>query len=98
MANYEQKNGQFTVWVNEKYTKGGNHPYAKGKGRDLQGNEIEVTLWIPKSDKIKGFNLTMSEPYKKPTEAAQPTDRYMTSATITDAVRYEKGRSRFKNF
>ena len=71
MANYEQKNGQFTVWVNDKYTKGGNQPYAKGKGKDLQGNEIEVTLWIPKSDKIKGFNLTMSEPYQKPTEAAQ---------------------------
>ena len=37
-----------------------------------QGNEIEVTLWIPKSEKIKGFNLTMSKPYQKPTEAAQP--------------------------
>lgn len=49
----------------------GNHPYAKGKGKDLQGNEIEVTLWIPKSDKIKGFNLTMSEPYKKPSGAQQ---------------------------
>ena len=71
MANYEQKNGQFTVWVNKKYTKGGNHPYAKGKGKDLQGNEIEVTLWIPKSDKIKGFNLTMSEPYQKPIEGTQ---------------------------
>ena len=72
MANYEKKNGQFTVWVNDKYTKGGNKPYAKGKGKDLQGNEIEVTLWIPKSDKIKGFNLTMSEPYQKPSEAQQP--------------------------
>ena len=71
MANYEQKNGQFTVWVNDKYTKGGKHPYAKGKGKDLQGNEIEVTLWIPKSDKIRGFNLTMSEPYQKPSEGTQ---------------------------
>ena len=71
MANYEQKNGHFTVWVNNKYTKGGNQPYAKGKGKDLQGNEIEVTLWIPKSDKIKGFNLTMSEPYQKPSEGTQ---------------------------
>ena len=62
---YEQKNGQFTVWKNEKYTQGGNQPYAKGKGLDLSGKEIEVTLWIPKSDKIKGFNLTISEPYVK---------------------------------
>lgn len=63
MSNYEQKNGQITVWKNEKYEVGGKQPYAKGKGLDLNGKEIEVTLWIPKSDKIKGFNLTISEPY-----------------------------------
>jgi hypothetical protein len=87
MANYEQKNGHFTVWVNDKYTKGGNQPYAKGKGKDLQGNEIEVTLWIPKSDKIKGFNLTMSKPYQKLTEAAQ------TSQDIPQSISEEPGNS-----
>jgi hypothetical protein len=61
---YEQKNGQITVWKNEQYEKGGNKPYAKGKGKDHNGNEVEITLWIPKSDKIKGFNLTIGEPYK----------------------------------
>ena len=87
MANYEQKFGQFTVWVNEKYTKGGNQPYAKGKGKDLQGNEIEVTLWIPKSEKIKGFNLTVSEPYKKPTEAQQPAQE------VPQSISEESGNS-----
>lgn len=32
MANYEQKFGQFTVWVNEKYTKGGQSALRKGQG------------------------------------------------------------------
>jgi hypothetical protein len=63
MANYEQKNGQITVWKNNKYEVGGNQPYAKGKGLDLNGKECDFTLWIPKSDKIKGFNLVISEPY-----------------------------------
>ena len=64
---YEPKNGQVTLWKNDKYTTGGNQPYAKGKGLDLNGNEFEYTLWIPKSDKIKGFNMSISEPYVKPT-------------------------------
>jgi hypothetical protein len=66
---YEQKDGQFTVWKNEKYTQGGNQPYARGKGKDDQGREVEVTLWIPKSDKIKGFNLTIGKPYQSQGQA-----------------------------
>lgn len=69
---YEPKNGQITIWKNEKYVKGGNLPYASGKGLDLNGKEHQYTLWIPKSDKIKGFNLTISEPYVKPTPEATP--------------------------
>lgn len=38
-----------------------------------------------------------NEHYNSEALGAQ-TDRYMTSASITDAVRYENGRSRFKNF
>ena len=60
---YEIKNGQGTIWHNDKYVKDGNQPYAKGKAKDLQGNDIDITLWIPKSDKIKGFNVTISEPF-----------------------------------
>ena len=59
MSNYEQKNGTGTIWKNEKYVPGGNQPYAKGVIKDLNGNDVDVALWIPKSDKIKGFNMTM---------------------------------------
>ena len=61
---YEQKNGQITVWKNEKFVQGGTQPYAKGTGKDLQGNDIDVALWIPKSERVKGFNLTITTPYK----------------------------------
>lgn len=69
---YEQKNGTGTVWKNDKYTVGGNQPYAKGTVKDLNGNDLDIALWIPKSDKIKGFNVTIQEPYVKPKESAQP--------------------------
>ena len=67
MDNYEQKNGTGVVWKNDKYTKGGNQPYAKGIIKGLNGEELDVALWIPKSEKIKGFNLTMRL-YEKPQE------------------------------
>jgi hypothetical protein len=62
---YEPKNGELTVWKNDKYVTGGNQPYAKGTGLDLNGVEIDVALWMPKSDKVKGFNLTIKPAYKK---------------------------------
>ena len=65
MSNYEQKNGTGTAFKNEKYVQGGNQPYAKGSFLDLNGNRYDIAIWIPKSDKVKGFNLTVSEPYKK---------------------------------
>jgi hypothetical protein len=69
---YEPKDGQITVWKNEKYEKGGNQPYARGKGKDHRGNEVEITLWIPKSEKVKGFNLTIAEPWNKEQTAVIP--------------------------
>ena len=64
MSNYTHKPGQGTIFKNEKYIKGGNQPYAKGKVIDPSGNEWDATLWIPKSDKIKGFNITLSEKWQ----------------------------------
>lgn len=66
MDNYEQKNGTGVVWKNDKYTKGGNQPYAKGIIKGLNGEELDVALWIPKSERIKGFNLTMKLYEKRP--------------------------------
>ena len=61
MSEHKPKLGDITLWKNEKYEVGGNQPYARGKGVDLNGTNIEVTLWIPKSDKMmdRAFNLTM---------------------------------------
>ena len=76
MDNYEQKNGTGVAWKNDKYTKGGNHPYAKGIIKGLNGEDLDVALWIPKSEKIKGFNLTM-KPYEKrpmPETSLDPQD------------------------
>ena len=66
MDNYEQKNGTGVLWKNDKYEKGGNHPYAKGIIKVLNGEDLDVVLWIPKSEKIKGFNLTMKLYEKRP--------------------------------
>lgn len=60
---YEIKNGQGTAFKNDKYEKGGTQPYARGRFKTPEGKEYDITLWIPKSDKIKGFNLTIQEPY-----------------------------------
>ncbi len=46
--------------------------YIKG----LTGEDLDVALWVPKSDKIKCFNLTM-KPYDKPQE---PKGEYTTGA------------------
>ena len=81
MSNYEQKNGTGVVWKNEKYEKGGKYPYAKGIIKGLNGEDLDVALWIPKSDKIKGFNLTM-KPYEKPQE---PKGEYTTSAPAEES-------------
>lgn len=61
---YEQKNGELTVWKHKLYETGGKYPYATGTGKDQNGNDIEVVLWIPKSEKITGFNVVI-KPYKK---------------------------------
>ena len=76
MSDYEQKNGTGVVWKNEKYEKGGKYPYAKGIIKGLNGEDLDVALWIPKSEKIKGFNLTM-KPYEKrpmPETSLDPQD------------------------
>lgn len=78
MSDYVQKNGTGTIWKNDHYTDGGRQPYAKGKILDLEGNEREVALWIPRSDKVKGFNLTMQLPYNKEESAPETKEESKT--------------------
>lgn len=79
MSDYEQKNGTGVLWKNEKYVKDGNYPYAKGIIKGLDGEQLDVALWIPKSDKIKGFNLTM-KPFEKKVNNNAANNSYATSA------------------
>lgn len=73
MADYQRKPGTGTVWKNEKYENGGNQPYAKGTVLDLDGNELDIVLWIPRSEKIKGFNVTLQEKWNKNTADVSPS-------------------------
>jgi len=63
MVDYNKNGG--ILWKNAKYEKGGNQPYAKGEITLLDGTIVHMTIWVPKSEKIKGFNVTISEPFKK---------------------------------
>lgn len=81
MNNYENKPGTGTIWKNDKYEKGGKYPYANGIIKGLTGEDLDVALWVPKSDKIKGFNLTM-KPYDKPQE---PKGEYTTGAPADES-------------
>ena len=70
MSDYEQKNGTGVVWKNEKYEKGGKYPCAIGIIKGRSGEDLDVALWIPKSEKIKGFNLTMKLYERQPLPGA----------------------------
>lgn len=80
MNNYENKPGTGTIWKNEKYVKDGNYPYAKGIIKGLDGEQLDVALWIPKSEKIKGFNVTM-----KPYEAREKKDEGYATAPADES-------------
>ena len=81
MSEHKPRPGDITLWMNEKYEDGGNQPYAKGKGIDLNGTNVKGALWMPKSDKMKGraFYLTV-EPdnyvaqNKQTNKEEEPTD------------------------
>ena len=81
MNNYENKPGTGTIWKNDKYEKGGRYPYANGIIKGLNGEDMDVALLVPKSEKIKGFNLTM-KPYEKPQE---PKGEYTTGAPADES-------------
>lgn len=72
---YEQKNGTGVIWKNDKYTKGGNQPYAKGTIKNLDGSDVDITLWMPKSDKIKGFNITIQPKFGRENKCINADDK-----------------------
>ena len=76
MSDYIPKNGEITVWINDKFTEGGNQPYIKGRGKNLDGTLVDVALWTPKSEKMAGmaFNMTIKEAWQKEPNPAPQND------------------------
>lgn len=46
MAEFQHKNGSFSLFKNSYKTEGDNKPDYKGKGKDLGGLDIEVAAWL----------------------------------------------------
>jgi len=65
MSNYEQKPGTGAIFKND-HKKQDSHPDYRGKGKDLQGNDIEISMWVKKSKDGKSFfSFQIQEPYDK---------------------------------
>ena len=74
MANdYEQKPGKGAIFKNKDKTSD-KHPDYKGKFKDLQGNDIEISLWVNESKGgMKYFSVKIQEPYVKQYPTAEET-------------------------
>lgn len=73
---YEIQNGQGTAFKNNKFEQGGTQPYATGRFKTPTGEEYEIALWIPKSPNVKGFNITVKEPYQGAKDDELPRQSY----------------------
>lgn len=62
MSDYIQKDGTGTVWKNKS---GDDRRPVYGGTLVYKGEEIDVALWQPKSDRVDGFNITIKEAFKR---------------------------------
>lgn len=64
---YELKPGNGTLFKDKNFTQGGKYPYCSGRIMTPDGHEWDAALWIPKTEKVKGFNISIKEhqEYKK---------------------------------
>lgn len=66
MADYEQKNGQGSIFKNEKKEKDTQPDYI-GKITTPTGEKWDVSLWLKKPEGKKPyFSVAIKEPYVKP--------------------------------
>lgn len=81
MSNYETKPGQGAIFKND-YKQQSSHPDYRGKGKDLQGNDIEIAMWVKKSKAGKSFfSFQISKPYDK---GAKPSGTGMPKSSEFD--------------
>ena len=66
MSDYEIKPGTFSLFKNENRTDDNNQPHYNGNGKDMNGNDFQVSSWVTKSKGGKTYlSCKMQEPYKK---------------------------------
>ena len=66
MSDYEIKSGTFSLFKNENRTDDNNQPHYNGNGKDMSGNDFQVSAWVTTSKGGKTyFSCKMQEPYKK---------------------------------
>ena len=67
MSDYEIKPGTFSLFKNENRTDDNNQPHYNGNGKDMNGNDFQVSSWVTTSKGGKTYlSCKMQEPYKKP--------------------------------
>lgn len=67
MATFVHKPGSFSLFRNIRKPEGSKQPDYAGPGRDVDGNEIEVSAWIQEGKQGKFMSCQM-----KPKVATQP--------------------------
>jgi len=61
---YERKPGDAVAFKND-YKKDDRHPDYKGNGLDLQGNEVDIAIWVKEGKSGKFFSIKISEKFVK---------------------------------
>ena len=64
MSNYEQKPGDLIIFKNDKQEED-KHPDYKGWGVQLDGQAVDVALWIKHGTKGKFFSGRISQKFEK---------------------------------
>jgi|TARA_B100000780_G_scaffold188633_2_gene132624 hypothetical protein len=65
-STYEIKPGTFSLFKNDNRTEENKQPHYNGNGKDLSGNDFQVSAWLTESKAGKKyFSCKIQEPYKK---------------------------------
>lgn len=84
MAEYEQKAGQGAIFKNKDKTND-KHPDYKGKFKDLQGNDFEISLWNNKAKSgLEYFSCKIQMPYVKQVEVIENKEVTKSEPLIDD--------------
>lgn len=81
---YEQKNGELVIFKNEKKTD--RQPDYKGRGLDLNGQEIEIALWVKQGKEQKFFSARIQYKQQQQQQPAQQQWQQAPPPTNNDTL------------